>query len=383
MRRAPIVLAAAALLLAAPGTASADVIFDPADADELANTLAEAYADQNVCYGWHVTVDDVGSTSDSVGSNFGAGRAVDSGATSCEATVEFTATITYTSEASESEDSASYDVHSSPPGVTHADLDGLGIDFDGLTGEDPDVPIGKAVVALPLLAADKGIADPLSAAPNPSTATDDAQLTDDPGSDWWRDRGGMVIWALILMAAGGVLVWLVLKTGRRRRPGVVRSPGPDDQVDPTPLYVSDVLGTADPDLDPAEKDRLPRQQATPEQAPEQAPEEPAADRKPTERTDPPTGPADTSPESASEPASTTARPAGRAAEPAPADTPAEPKSADETADPTSAGEQDTEPPSVEAPPADEADAAAADDADADAAPDDKPEPGPTDLKDKE
>jgi hypothetical protein len=98
--------------------------------------------------------------------------------------------------------------------------------------------------------------------------------------------------AIDATAAGGPKV---LKTGGRRRPGVVRSPGPDDRVDPTPLYVSDVLGTADPDLDP-----------------EQAPEEPAADRKPTERTDPLTGPAADPPTGlAADPPTDLGRPANR------------------------------------------------------------------------
>jgi hypothetical protein len=218
VRRAAVVLAGA-LLLAAPAPASADVIFDPADADELASVLAEAYTDQGVCYGWHVSVDNVGTQEQSVGSNFGAGRSAATG--SCEATIEFWANITYTSESSESEDSASYDVHSTPSSVTRDDLDALGLDFDGLTGDDPGAVVGKAVTALPLLAADKGIATPLSATPDTATAPADAKLTDDPGSDWWRDRGGMLIWALVLIAASGLLVWWILRVNRRRRPAPV------------------------------------------------------------------------------------------------------------------------------------------------------------------
>lgn len=216
MRIAPVLLVAAGLLLVAPATASADVIFDPADADDLAAILAEAYTDQNVCYGWQVSVSDpIAGLSESVGSNFGAGKPVSSG--SCQATVEFTADITYTSESSEAEDSSSYGVTSTPSGVTRAGLDDLGIDFGGLTGEDPDVAIGQAVTALPLLAADAGIANPIEAAPATGEAPADAQLTDNPGSDWWRNQGGMVMWAAIVMAAGGVFAWWVLRTDRRRR----------------------------------------------------------------------------------------------------------------------------------------------------------------------
>jgi len=235
VRRAAVVLAGV-LLLAAPAPASADVIFDAADADELASVLAEAYTDQGVCYGWHVSVDNVGVQQVSVGSNFGAGKSADTG--SCKATVEFRASITYTSESSESEDSASYDLHSTPSSLTRDDLDALGLDFDGLTGDDPGAVVGKAVTALPLLAADKGIATPLSAAPDTATAPADAQLTDDPGSDWWRDRGGMLIWALVLMAASGVLIWWILRVNRRRRPAPAAAV-PDHVPDYVPDYVSE------------------------------------------------------------------------------------------------------------------------------------------------
>jgi hypothetical protein len=233
VRRAAVVLAGV-LLLAAPAQASADVIFDAADADELASVLAEAYTDQGVCYGWHVSVDNAGVRQESVGSNFGAGKSADTG--SCKATVEFLASITYTSESSESEDSASYDLHSTPSSLTRDDLDALGLDFDGLTGDDPGAVVGKAVTALPLLAADKGIATPLSAAPDTATAPADAQLTDDPGSDWWRDRGGMLIWALVLMAASGVLIWWILRVNRRRRPPPAAAV-PDYVPDHVPDYV--------------------------------------------------------------------------------------------------------------------------------------------------
>ncbi|MFL6121437.1 hypothetical protein [Actinophytocola sp.] len=249
-------LLAGALLLAAPGSASADVLFDPADADELAATLAEAYTDQGVCYGWDVNVDNVGVRGASVGSNFGAGKSVDSG--SCRASVVFTADITWTSEASESEDSASYDVRSTPAGVTRDDLAALGIDFDGLTSDDPDAVVGKAVAALPLLAADKGIAQALSATPDTATTPADARLTDDPGSDWWRDRGGMLIWALVLMAASGLLIWLILRRNSRARRLA--------SVEPTlPLYVPKPTTAWDAlDLAPPTEDE---EQAAPEPVP--------------------------------------------------------------------------------------------------------------------
>jgi hypothetical protein len=270
-------------LLAAPGTASADVIFDPADADDLAASLAEAYTDQNVCYGWQVTVNDVSTTDKSVGSNFGAGKPVTDG--SCDKTVEFQATITYTSESSEAEDSASYDVTSTPPGVTRDDLDALGIDFDGLTGEDPDVAIGKAVVALPLLAADKGLADPLAATPDNATPAADAQLTDDPDSDWWRDRGGMLLWGVGLLLAGGLFVWWVLKTNRRTKrlasfPAAEPTPIVPDSVPPEwSMPPADHPTSAPPPYEPPTE---------PFQKPD--PTKPAAEGPPASTKDPAAGP---------------------------------------------------------------------------------------------
>jgi hypothetical protein len=214
VRVAPFALAAA-LLLVAPATAAADVIFDPADADELAAVLADATKTQNVCYGWHVTVNDVGVVSESIGSNYGAGEPVYTD--TCQTSVEFMADITYTSESSESEDSAVHYIVSSADRPTTADLDGLGIDFGELTGENPDVVIAKAVTALPLLVADAGMAQNIEASPETGAAPADAQLTDDPGSDWWRANGGTLMWALILLAASGVFAWWVLRSNRRRR----------------------------------------------------------------------------------------------------------------------------------------------------------------------
>ena len=158
MRVAPVRLVAAGLLLAAPATASADVIFDPADADELAAVLAEATATRTSATAGTCQVSDaVAGSRESVGSNFGAGQPVSSG--TCQKTCRV---------------QRGHHLHERVVGVgglgdlrrdqlarpasTRADLDGLGIDFDGLTGEDPDVVIGKAVTALPLLAADAGMA---------------------------------------------------------------------------------------------------------------------------------------------------------------------------------------------------------------------------------
>jgi hypothetical protein len=267
----------ALLFLAAPAVAAADVIFDPADADELAAVLAEATSDQNVCYGWDVQVDNAGVSEESIGSNLGAGVEVDS---SCPDWVELTAYITWTSESSESEDSASWEVRSSSPDITSADLESLDLDWDSLDGDDPDVVLGKAVTALPLLAADKGIAKPIEAAPETGTAPADAQLTDDPSSDWWRGNGGVLLWGLGLMLAGALFAWWVLRTNRARRRRAMPA-APAEVV--VPPYIPDTVPdefyqrTQDQDLAPAEKPEPPAEpepEATPDTTPDTTPETP-------------------------------------------------------------------------------------------------------------
>jgi hypothetical protein len=222
VRRALVGLGAAAVLLVAPATASADVIFDQADADELADSLAEAYAAQGVCYGWHVDVDNVGIMEASSGSNFGAGTRLQDADefASCNTTVEFQASIQWTSESSESEDSASYRVESLPSGPTTSDLDSLEIiSTDGLEGDNVDAEVYKAVAALPLLAADAGVAQPLEASPAPETAADEAggQPTNSPGSDFLRQAGGALLFGVVLVVAGGVFAFWTWRSSSARR----------------------------------------------------------------------------------------------------------------------------------------------------------------------
>lgn len=270
MRAAVVCAVAAGTLLAGAGTASADVIFDSADADDLAAVLAEATKEQGVCYGWRVLVDDqTTSQSESVGSNFGAGIPVDGGQGSCRESVVFEAYITYTSESSESEDSASYDVVSTGSRPTTSDLDALGLDFGGLTGEDVDVVVGKAVTALPLLAADAGLGRPIVASPAPESETQgqNAQLTDSPDSDWWRDNRGVVFWGIGLLLGGGVFALYAWRTARKAKslPAYAGPPGervPDTVPEDFPGQYRGQWGDQAPD-----PTRQPSQQATGPQQP--------------------------------------------------------------------------------------------------------------------
>lgn len=253
---AAVACVAAGLWWAVPATASADVIFDPADAEELAATLDEAFQAQGVCYGWEISVDNVGQLENSIGSNFGADVPVANGPDpgACGATVVLHADISWTSETSELEDSASYSVSSSnPAGPTTDDLDDLDvISTDGLVGETVDVDVYKAVAALPLLAADKGIAEPIAATPAADTAPGDAQATNSPGSDFWRDSGMLILWGSLILLAGAAFAIYAIKAPRHFAP--MRRP-----VEPVPPYVPPEWGqppdSDDSGQDPPDADR--------------------------------------------------------------------------------------------------------------------------------
>jgi hypothetical protein len=327
-------------VLGGAGTAAAqtDPVFDPADADELANVLAEAAEGQDVCYGWDITVSDNASFSDgeSRGSNDGAGTPVDTTSAKCADYVVFRATITYTSESSESEDSASYSVDSSSPDVTTEDLDSLELISDeGLVGDNADVDVAKAVAALPQLAADAGIAQPIEATPAAEGEAGDAQLTDDPGSDFWRQTGMVLVWGGLLMVAGVVFGIYAFRSSRRERyvsaetwarpaepappetPAYVPPEWFDDSVyrAPAPKSTSDPTPAADPEP-PTEPVPAAEESATPE-----VPEPTVGSAADAERADEPVPAEEPAALEGSEPAAGSAADAERADEPAPAEEP--------------------------------------------------------------
>jgi hypothetical protein len=289
-------------LAAAPGTAAADVIFDPADADELAATLADANEAQDVCYGWSIDVDNEGVPQTSVGSHLGPGRPV-SEASSCPATVEFQASIVWTPESSESEDSASYQVVSSPGGPTTDDLDSLEVlSDDGLVSDNVDVDVYKAVAALPLLAADTGLARPMEASPAPPADAGDATPTDSPGSDFWRESGMMLLWGLLILFAAVAFGWYAISSERRarRRPvGPVAEQLPAYAPEHVPPEWTDerheAPAAAEPPPEEPPADEPARAEPTSAEPPPA--DEPAAERPADEPDKPPTKPdSDTRPE---------------------------------------------------------------------------------------
>lgn len=282
MRRLAVVSAVVvALALAAPGAASADVIFDPADADDLAASLAEASESQGVCYGWSIDVDNEGIPEQSVGSNFGAGQSIQDGG-GCAKSVEFQASISWTPESSESEDSAGYQVISVPSGPTTDDLDDLElVNEDSLVSDNVDADVYKAVAALPLLAADAGIADPIEASPAPESDAGDGQPTDSPGSDFWRQSGMQILWGSVILLAGGAFAWYAIRSSRR--PYGRRTIGPPQEQ--IPEYVPPEW-TAQREPEPAEAERTedaPEPVAEAEPA-DESEADPAAEAEPADET---------------------------------------------------------------------------------------------------
>ena len=225
MRRAAGAAAIAAAALGWAGPAGALPILEPADAEELAAELAEAAADHGICYGWSVEVFDEGGSGDGVdaGSDRGAGRPVDRDA--CSRWMEVQASVRYTSEWSESEDSASVGVDTNldfPPG--EPDLARLGVSGDRFLGADDDVALADAAAALPVLAVEGGHARAEPAAPDAEAVPPADGPARAPGSDFLRTYTGPLVLSGAAVAAG--LGWgaYVVGTAPRARPVPRRRP---------------------------------------------------------------------------------------------------------------------------------------------------------------
>lgn len=219
------------LLLAAPASA-ANPVLDPEDDAEVAAALAEATEVQDVCYGYVLAVDD-GDTGEWGGtyatSNGGVGvRAAEAGGCS-DGVVELVARITYTSDFSEAEDSASWDLVSDLTGLTIADVEDQGLSSGDLLDDGASAAtLQNAVLSLPRLAAERAGLQPVVLEPNASPLPEGARPTGTPGSDWLREN--LVLLALSAGAVLAGLVALVAAFPRGRRPvpaGTARpAPGP-------------------------------------------------------------------------------------------------------------------------------------------------------------
>lgn len=184
------------------------------DATDLSAALARATEVQGVCYGWQVTVTGA-ATANSAGSDAGPGKAP--GGERCRSTVVFRAEVNYTSDSSESEDSASIAVDAPKGGPTTDDLARLGITPAALLGDNATDAAFNGTAVLPMLMAEKGLAPVVP----PRTETQvpaDAQVDESPGGDLART------WGLPLLILAGIallgllgLIWALLSKGRKGR----------------------------------------------------------------------------------------------------------------------------------------------------------------------
>ncbi len=207
------VAAAAAGLALGAAPAGALPILETADANELANALAEATEDQDVCYGWKVTVYDYGGGADGVDQGSSRGVGTTGTTADCPRWVIFEATVTYTSASSESEDSASFTIRSNIPAApTSSDLRSTGISEKGLLGSSDDQVVANAALLLPALMAEQGLAEPISLEPNTQALPASDRATGTPGSDWMRKYGAaLAVAALTLVGGVGWAAWIVFK----------------------------------------------------------------------------------------------------------------------------------------------------------------------------
>ena len=226
-----LVLAAALLapLLVAAPAAAVNPVLDPEDDAEVAGALAEATEVQDVCYGYVLAVNDLdtgewGGTY--AASSGGEGvRAAD--ADGCDdGVVELVARITYTSDFSEAEDDASWDLVSDVPGLTISDVEDQGLSAGDLLDDGRSATaLTNAVLSLPRLAAERGGLQPVVLTPNDEPLPRGAEPTGTPGSDWLRENLVLLALSVGAVLAGLVALGAAFPRGRGGRPAP-RTPVP-------------------------------------------------------------------------------------------------------------------------------------------------------------
>jgi hypothetical protein len=196
-----------------------------ADENELANELAEATGELDVCFGWTVTVGGSGAarSMSSTGSNFGPEQPMTRAACP-NGSIELIVELIYTSESSEESDSGRWYVEVSPPlasqsGLAPTTLKNLvsqstGMSTENLMGDNDDVALARMVLALPLLYREhlgRTTSVEVESA-TPETAEIDGTVDASPGSDSMRQT-----WPVIaVFAIGGAALGLALGWGGAR-----------------------------------------------------------------------------------------------------------------------------------------------------------------------
>ncbi len=209
MRIRGVAVLAAALVAVSPGTARAEELLEPADAEELVGLLADAAAEQDICYGWDVSVadGDTGRTFRDVGSNWGVGQAADEDER-CPRYVVLAVDMEWAPETSEAEDSASAEVRTSVPGLDpDTAFNRLGVSSSDFVSDQDDVAVFRATAGLPALVADTGAAPPVTPQPDALAKPEADSLTGSPSSDFLRVYAAPVV--LSVLALLGASAWLV------------------------------------------------------------------------------------------------------------------------------------------------------------------------------
>ncbi|MEU9505701.1 hypothetical protein AB0D32_05405 [Micromonospora sp. NPDC048170] len=191
----------------------------PPTSTERADTvaiLARAAESQGICYGWQL--EDRYAKVVNVGSNLGDGVSVEDNP-ACPRWVRVTGDVYYTPQSSESNDSAYVSVGGSDD-FTRSDLRAVerGLERFGLTEEvyldDPGWAVTRSAVSLPLLVAERGLAEPAPVATAAPAATPAA--LPDAGNDLWRDRWGYLLAVAGLLLVTGLLVAVGMWQRRRQ-----------------------------------------------------------------------------------------------------------------------------------------------------------------------
>ncbi len=200
-------------------TGDSSLVVPPPTTTEQNDTVAllrDAAEQQDICYGWELRQGDGDVVSS--GSNLGVDISVVDHP-QCPRWLRVAATVAYTPESSEAEDSARVVVDGSPDFVNdlfalETSLSRFGLDGAAFLAE-PGWAVTRAAVSLPLLVVERGAVSPEPvvtsapvAAPSPLPAA---------SSDLWRERSGWLIGATGMVLIAVLLVVVGLIQRRRQR----------------------------------------------------------------------------------------------------------------------------------------------------------------------
>ncbi|WP_018353593.1 hypothetical protein [Longispora albida] len=197
--------------------------FESQGRDAVIKELERASAAQGICYGWKLQFSNSGArTSTDSGSNLGSVTRIDNDKVKCPKWVELDASVTWTSDSSESEDYGSVTIRNSP-GLkvpSYNELTAAGITKESFI-DAPAEAMASAMLKLPLLMTEKGATPVPVVSSTPSTPL--PKMTS-AGSDLWRDNVVAFAFAAgFLGMAGGLLIGGWREKGIQVREAAIRA----------------------------------------------------------------------------------------------------------------------------------------------------------------